>query len=98
MSKALLCHFFEIDIQWGATAKEAEQVNFLEEVPKILRGFAGTFIFCIGCTALMVVAYHFFPREWRIQTFASIFPLGMLVGSSFCVPVLLNPALMKFTF
>lgn len=48
--------------------------------------------------ALMACGYHAFPREWRIQTFASIFPLGMLVGSSFCVPVLLNPALMKFTF
>lgn len=45
MSKALLCHFFEIDIQWGATSKEAEEVNFLEEVPRILRSFAGTFAF-----------------------------------------------------
>ena len=98
MSKALLCHFFEIDIQWGATSKEAEEVNFLEEVPRILKNFAGTFAFCVLCMALMGAGYYAFPREWRIQTFASIFPLGMLVGSSFCVPVLLNPALMKFTF
>ncbi|KKA27733.1 hypothetical protein TD95_001299 [Thielaviopsis punctulata] len=96
--KAIMCHFFYIDIQWGATSKEVENVNFLEEVPRILKHFFGTFLFCIACTVLIICAYHVFPYMWQIRTFASIYPLCSVIVSHFCLPVLLNPALMKFTF
>ncbi|KAF6838080.1 glycosyltransferase family 2 protein [Colletotrichum plurivorum] len=98
VSKALLCHFFEIDIQWGATSKEVENVNFLEEIPRLIKNFAGTFIFCFGLTALVVCGYYVFPEQWQIRTFATIFPLCVTIVSHFALPVLLNPALMKFTF
>ncbi|KAH0443358.1 glycosyltransferase family 2 protein [Colletotrichum camelliae] len=98
VSKALLCHFFEIDIQWGATSKEVENCNFLEEIPKIIKSFAGTFVFCFGATALIICGYYVFPVEWQIRTFATIYPLCVTTFSHFALPVLLNPALMKFTF
>ncbi|KAK2009219.1 hypothetical protein LZ32DRAFT_430281 [Colletotrichum eremochloae] len=98
VSKALLCHFFEINIQWGATAKEAEDCNFIEEIPKIIKNFAGTFIYTFSVTALMICGYYVFPPLWQIQSFATLFPLGVSVVSHFALPVLLNPALMKFTF
>lgn len=34
---ALLAHMFEIDMQWGATAKEYERSNFWQEMPKIFK-------------------------------------------------------------
>lgn len=37
LSMALLCHAFEIDMTWGATAKEAEASNFFIEMPKIFK-------------------------------------------------------------
>ncbi|WYZ40512.1 hypothetical protein EsH8_IV_000853 [Colletotrichum jinshuiense] len=98
VSKALLCHFFEIDIQWGATSKEVERCNFIEEIPKILKSFAGTFVFTFSMTALIICGYYAFPTEWQIRTFSTIFPLGICITSHFALPVLLNPALMKFTF
>lgn len=98
VSKALLCHFFEINIQWGATSKEVEHCNFIEEIPKIIKSFSGTFVFTFSMTALMICGYYVFPLEWQIRTFATIFPLGVSVVSHFALPVLLNPALMKFTF
>ncbi|KAF3347601.1 glycosyl transferase family group 2-domain-containing protein [Verticillium dahliae] len=98
VSKALLCHFFEINIQWGATSKEVERCNFLEEVPKILKSFCGTFVFCFLMTALMVCGMYVFPRVWRIDEFASIYPLASVTVCHFLLPVLLNPALMKFSF
>ncbi|KAL5606605.1 hypothetical protein BROUX41_003003 [Berkeleyomyces rouxiae] len=98
VSKAIMCHFLYIDIQWGATSKEVENVNFLQEVPRILRHFAGTFLLCIVCTGLIIAAYFYFPEFWQIRTFASIYPLAAVIVSHFCLPVLLNPALMKFTF
>lgn len=98
VSKALLCHFFEINIQWGATSKEVEHCNFLEEIPKIIKSFWGTFLFCFLMTGLLVAGYFFFPREWQIKTFASIYPLASVTICHFALPVLLNPALMKFTW
>jgi hypothetical protein len=37
VSQALLAHMFEVDMTWGATAKEAEFSNFFIEVPKVLK-------------------------------------------------------------
>jgi len=37
LSQALLSHMFEIDMTWGATAKELDQSNFFLEVPKVLK-------------------------------------------------------------
>lgn len=94
----MLCHFFEIDIQWGATSKEVENCNFMEEIPKIIKSFAGTFIFTALGIALIVCGYYVFPVQWQIRYFATIFPVAISITSHFCLPVLLNPALMKFTF
>ena len=98
VSKALICHFFEIPISWQATQKEVEEVNFLEEIPKLIKKFWGTFIFCFLCTAIIVCGWFVFPRQWQIHTFASIYPLAQVTVCHFSLPVLLNPALMKFTF
>jgi hypothetical protein len=98
MSQAILSHFFEIDMVWGATAKELEEVRFGSEMLRIIRRFKWTFLYCIVCTALMVCGNTVFPVQWRISTFYSIYPLAATVVSHFCLPVLLNPALMMFTW
>ncbi|KAI1824602.1 glycosyl transferase family group 2-domain-containing protein [Xylaria intraflava] len=98
VSQAILCHFVGIDMTWGATAKEVEEVNFLEEVPRLLRRFKGTFVFCLGSAGLMVAAAHAFPENWRITYFASIFPFAWLIACHFLLPVVLNPALMVFAW
>ncbi|KAI1333718.1 glycosyl transferase family group 2-domain-containing protein [Xylariaceae sp. FL0016] len=98
VSQAILCHFFSIDVTWGATAKEVEDVNFLEELPRLFKRFKGTFTFCAAMVALMICAYVVFPEEWKITYFASIFPLAWLTGCHFLLPVALNPALMVFAW
>jgi hypothetical protein len=98
VSQAILCHFFEIDMTWGATAKEITVVNFGKEIFTILKKFRGTFLFCFASTALMVCGSFIFPVQWQIKTFYSIYPFATVVLSHFALPVLLNPALMKFTW
>ncbi len=98
VSQAILCHFFEIDMVWGATAKEVEDVHFGAEIVRILKKFKYTFLFCFACTALMICGVYVFPVEWRIYEFFSIYPLAAVVVSHFALPVLLNPALMMFTW
>ncbi|KAI1363724.1 glycosyl transferase family group 2-domain-containing protein [Xylaria arbuscula] len=98
VSQALLCHFFSIDMTWGATAKEVEEVNFLEEIPRLLKRFKGTFVFSFGTVGLILAGLYGFPETWRITYFASIFPLAWLSACHFLLPVALNPALMVFAW
>ncbi|KAG7289642.1 hypothetical protein NEMBOFW57_006017 [Staphylotrichum longicolle] len=69
VSQAILSHFFEIDMVWGATAKELEEVRFGPEILRIIRRFKFTFIFCFACTALMICGNTVFPVEWRLLIF-----------------------------
>ncbi|KAI7159306.1 hypothetical protein KC319_g14708 [Hortaea werneckii] len=98
VSQALLSHMFSIDMSWGATSKEAEDTTFFQEVPKILKSFKFTFVFCILCTAMMIVCAHFIPELWRIKLFISIWPLSTIVFGHFFLPIALNPGLMRFTW
>ena len=98
VSQALLSHMFGIDMSWGATSKEAENTTFFAEVPKIIKKFKITFLFCIGCAAMMIVMAQFVPELWRIRLFISIWPLSTIVFGHFFLPIALNPGLMRFTW
>ena len=98
VSQAILSHLFSIDMSWGATSKEAENTTFFAEVPKIMKKFKVTFIFCIFCTAMMVVMARFVPPLWRIDLFISIWPMGSMIFGHFFLPIALNPGLMRFTW
>ncbi|KAK5129505.1 hypothetical protein LTR08_003196 [Meristemomyces frigidus] len=98
ISQAICSHLFSIDMSWGATSKEAENTTFFEEVPKIMKRFKFTFIFCLGCAAMMIVLAIVVPPFWRINLFISIFPLSSILVGHFFLPIALNPGLMRFTW
>lgn len=98
VSQAILSHMFNVDMTWGATSKEAENTTFFEEVPKIIKKFKITFIFCLFCAAMMVVLARFAPPLWRIELFISVFPLSTIIIGHFFLPIALNPGLMRFTW
>ncbi|MCJ1310985.1 hypothetical protein MMC25_004654 [Agyrium rufum] len=98
VSQALLSHMFSINMTWGATAKEADNSSFFEEIPKLLKKFKGTFAFCIGLTGAVVALAFFVPPFWRINSLIAILPLGNIILSHFLLPIALNPNLMLFTW
>jgi hypothetical protein len=98
ISQALVCHFFSIDMSWGATAKEAVQIPFFTEIPHVLKRFKGTFVFCVASTITMVYLAVFAPYWWRIDTLVAIYPMATIVASHFVLPIVLNPNLMRFTW
>ena len=98
VSQALLSHMFSIDMSWGSTAKEVNNTTFFEELPKLLRKFKITFLFCIIGTGIIVACAFFIPPLWRINELVAIFPLANLIFSHFMLPIVLNPSLMLFTF
>jgi hypothetical protein len=93
-----MSHFLEIDMTWGATAKEVEETSFFEEMPKLIKRFKGTFVFCFLSTGIMIAGAFGVPHFWRITDFVAIYPLCTVVVSHFLLPVALNPALMMFTW
>jgi hypothetical protein len=40
----------------------------------------------------------FVPIGWRITDFVAIFPMAIVWSSHIMLPIVLNPALMTFTF
>jgi hypothetical protein len=98
VSQALLCHFFSIDMQWGATSKEVEDISFFEAIGDVIKKFKYTFAFCFGMTAAMVCMAYVVPEEWQIRLITAIFPMSMVVGNHFLLPIVLNPQLMTFTW
>lgn len=96
--QAILSHMFSIDMSWGATSKEATDTSFFIEMPIIIRRFKFVFVFCFAMTALIICGFVAFPYLWRIDEVIAIFPLACIIFSHFLLPVLLNPALMKFTW
>ncbi|KAL9038197.1 MAG: hypothetical protein Q9180_003277 [Flavoplaca navasiana] len=98
VSQALLCHMFSIDMSWGATAKEVENTSFFEEVPKLIKKFKFTFIWCFTMAGGMIYLAVAPPPFWGIRGITAIWPMTTVVASHFLLPIVLNPSLMLFTF
>ena len=96
--QALASHMLSINMTWGSTSKEAEDTNFFVEIPRILKNFRGTLLYCVLVAIMMVVLAQFAPEFWRIDTFIACFPLAMIITAHFLMPIALNPGLMKFQF
>ena len=100
VSQALLAHMFEVDMTWGATSKEAERSNFFIEVPKVVKRFKFSIAFALlGIVLMLVLAKaEFVPWDWKITDFIAILPMSTVCASHLLLPIVLNPALMTFTF
>ena len=98
VSQALLSHMFSIDMSWGATAKEVENTTFFDELPKVMRNFKYTFMFCFVCIVMMIVLSVAVPDFWQIKLFIAIYPLSTIIVGHVLLPFVLNPNLMKFTW
>ncbi|KAI4094789.1 MAG: hypothetical protein LQ344_002035 [Seirophora lacunosa] len=98
VSQALLCHMFSIDMSWGATAKEVENTSFFEEIPKLIKKFKFTFIWCFVVAGGMIYLAVAPPPLWGIKGITAVWPLTTIVVAHFLLPIVLNPSLMLFTF
>ncbi|OAL57268.1 hypothetical protein IQ07DRAFT_528002 [Pyrenochaeta sp. DS3sAY3a] len=98
ISMTLLCHFFALEVEWGATTKEVATVGFLEAMGHVLRRFRWAFAFCGVVGVGMVVCGFGLGEEWRIGEVVAVLPLALLVGNHALLPVVLNPEIMRLTW
>lgn len=100
LSQAILAHMFEINMTWGATAKELEFSNFFVEVPKVLRKFwfSMTFSILVIAGLIIMATGSFIPHGWNIKNLEPIVPLASVATGHLLLPLALNPALMTFAW
>jgi len=51
LTTAIVCHFFGINMEWTATAKEVESTNFRVGLDKIFKDFKYMYLLIIPITA-----------------------------------------------
>lgn len=78
---------FSINMEWGATAKEAENSNFFQEMPKIFKSFKYMYMCTIPMVGAMIYFGCFAPRGWEIQGFTATVPLAVNLASHILLPV-----------
>ncbi len=98
INQATRSHTFSIEMSWGATAKEVVNTSFFEEIPKVLKKFKFTFLWCLSCAALMIYLALGRDDSWQIDFFTPIWPLETVVISHSLLPITLNLSLMLFTW
>jgi hypothetical protein len=86
VSQALLAHFFSIDMEWGSTSKEAEDVTFFEAMKHVARKFKWTFAFVIVMTTVMLVCRYAIQSDWQISLLIAVWPTGTVIVNHALLP------------
>jgi Glycosyl transferase family group 2 len=87
LSKAILCHFFSINIEWTATAKELEDHGLRAGLDRIVRDFKGMYMVMLPLAGGMIYLAVYAHRGWQIKDFTAIVPLANQVGCHALLPV-----------
>ncbi|KAN0066294.1 hypothetical protein ACQY0O_000388 [Thecaphora frezii] len=96
---ALISHPLGINMTWGATVKDLEDSNFFLEVPAILKRFWRPLILCLlMLVGVGVLSSDLLPLEWQIKSFFTFWPLILCAACHVLYPIVLNPALLRFSF
>lgn len=98
VSGALISHIIGYNMQWSATAKELENSNFFQEMPKVLKGYKLMYIFFILLTVMLPVVAYVPPPEWQINDISVILPVAIMCAGHLLLPLALNPFLMYFSY
>jgi hypothetical protein len=90
LSKAILCHFLGINMEWTSTAKELEATGFFIGMDKILKDFKWMYAIAIAIVVGMIYLGIYAPIGYLITDFTAIVPLASQVVSHFLLPVALG--------
>lgn len=90
LSKAILCHFLSINIEWTSTAKELEVTGFFIGMDKTLKDFKYMYMTVLFITGALIYLALFAPKGWEITSLSMIVPVANQLGCHFLLPVALG--------
>jgi hypothetical protein len=95
---AICSHMFSINMSWGATAKEKDNSNFFQELPKIWKRFKWMYMFMFAMVGGMIYLGNFAPHGWTIDGLTSVLPWSVTIIMHCLLPIALNPSLTVFNY
>ncbi|KAE9379340.1 hypothetical protein N431DRAFT_540949 [Stipitochalara longipes BDJ] len=90
LTKAILCHFFSINMEWASTGKELEETGFFIGMDKIIKDFKYMYIIVFLLTGMMIYLGAYAPAGWKINDFTIVLPVGNQLACHFLLPVVLG--------
>jgi Glycosyl transferase family group 2 len=90
LSKALLCHFLSIKMEWTATAKELEAHGFRVGLDKIASDFKYMYLTILPIVGGIIYLGVYAPRGYLVTDFAVIVPLANQIGCHCVLPFALG--------
>lgn len=84
LSKAILCHFLGINMEWTTTAKELDggfRVRW-----SIFRDFRNMYIVIVALIGMVLYLALGAPHGWRITDFSVLIPLAQQLGCHALLP------------
>ncbi|OVF06208.1 hypothetical protein A9F13_21g00308 [Clavispora lusitaniae] len=98
MFKAIACHLLGINMAWEATAKDIENSNFFQEVPKAIKNYYMMYVCCILMLIAILCLAYAVPYAYQIRGIAPILPLAWSLWSHILSPIVLNPQITTFSW
>jgi len=89
LMKAILCHFFSLNMEWTTTAKEFNG-GFRVGLDRIVRDFKWMYLVLAVSIGGMVYLARFAPYGWTIKDFSAIVPLANQIGCHALLPFALG--------
>ena len=89
LMKAILCHFFSIDMEWTTTAKEFNG-GFRVGLDRIVRDFKWMYLTLFIMIGGLIYLARFAPYGWTIKDFSAIVPLANQIGCHALLPFALG--------
>ncbi|CAN0191276.1 unnamed protein product [Scytosiphon promiscuus] len=93
ITTACWCYFWNLDIVWGATAKESTRSTFWVEFKDTLKRYKGMYISLTLLLGVFAFGMIYTDQEWTDQRLS--FPLTFYVATHLLGPFLLNPVLTR---
>lgn len=89
LMKAILCHFFSLNMEWTTTAKEFNG-GFRVGLDRIVRDFKWMYLVIAISVGGMIYLACFAPYGWTIKDFSAIVPLANQIGCHALLPFALG--------
>ena len=99
LSGTTLSYLFSLRVSFGVTSKDDANNHFMVEAPAVLRQFWATGLCALAAIAVVgVLATDAVPIGWQITEWTIMTPALALSIGAVLAPIILNPALIRFSF
>ncbi|CAM9426416.1 unnamed protein product [Phaeothamnion confervicola] len=85
-------YFFSMSVQWTASVKESDHLDFFTEVKNTFKRYVGMYLTMLFFAGVVAAAIWYFQLSWDVRIFVAP---AVYIGTHLFGPFLLNPIIMR---